>query len=87
MKRISNSILPRVILSIYNTPSIFVRTRLIIFVRSIEYLKFSSRNPLKQNEKCSGIKKKRPRCFNKRPRLKSFVSARNKIRLIRKNKE
>jgi hypothetical protein len=39
------------ILSILDTPSIFVRTRLIIFARSIEYLKFSSKNLLKKKNR------------------------------------
>jgi hypothetical protein len=68
-------------------PSIFVRARPATFVRSTEYLKFSSGNPLKLNEKYFGIKKKKPRYFNKRLRLKSSVSIKNRIRLTRKSKE
>jgi hypothetical protein len=87
MKRINNNISLRAILNIYNIPSIFVRTRFIIFTRSTKYPKFSSRNFLKLNKKYFGMRKKRPRCFNKRPKLKLFVSIRNKICLIRKNKK
>jgi hypothetical protein len=87
MKRISNSILLRAILSIYNMPSIFVRARPTIFARSTEYLKFSSKNPLKLNEKYFRIRKRKPKCFNKKLRLKLSVSIKNKIYSIRKNKK
>jgi hypothetical protein len=76
-----------VILSTPSILSIFIRVKPIIFVRLIIYLRFSNRNPLKQNKKYFGIRKRKPRYFNKRPRLKLFVSAKNKIYLIRKNKE
>jgi hypothetical protein len=75
------------ILSIYSILNIFVRVRPAIFVKSIEYPKFSSRNPLKLNEKYFRIKKKRPRYFNKRFRLKLFVFIKSKIYSIRKNKK
>jgi hypothetical protein len=75
------------ILSILDIPNTFVKTKPIIFTKSIEYLKFSNKNPLKQNKKYFGIKRKRPKYLNKRPRLKSFVSAKNKILLIKKNKK
>jgi hypothetical protein len=58
-----------------------------IFAKSIEYPKFSNKNPLKQNKKYFGIKRKKPRCFNKKPRLILFVSVRNRICLIKKNKK
>jgi hypothetical protein len=47
-----------VILSTYNTPSIFVKTRLAIFARSTEYPKFSNKNPSKKNNKSFARKKK-----------------------------
>jgi hypothetical protein len=75
------------ILSIYSILSIFVRARPMIFARSIEYLKFSNKNPLKLNEKYFRIKRKKPKCFNKKPRLKSSVFIKSKIYLIRKNKK
>jgi hypothetical protein len=59
MKRISNSILLRAILSTYSTPSIFVKAKPIIFARSIEYLKFSNRNPLRKSNKSFVRKKKK----------------------------
>jgi hypothetical protein len=58
MKKISNSILFRIISSIRDTPSIFVKTKLMIFAKLTEYLKFSNRNPLKKNNK-SFIRKKK----------------------------
>jgi hypothetical protein len=58
-----------------------------IFARLIEYLKFSSRNPLKLNEKYFGIRKRKPRYLNKKPRLKLFISIRSRIYSIRKNKK
>jgi hypothetical protein len=87
VKRISNSVSLRAILSIYSIPSVFVRVRPVIFVRSIEYPKFLSRSPLKLNEKYFGIRRRRPRYLNKRPRLKLSVSIRSRIRSTRKNKE
>jgi hypothetical protein len=87
MKKINNNISLRATLSTYSIPSIFVRAKLIIFTRSTEYLKFSSRNPLKLNKKYFGIRRKRPRYFNKKLRLKLFVSIRNKIYSIKKNKK
>jgi hypothetical protein len=87
MKRINNNISLRVILSIYGILNVFVRTKPAIFARSTEYPKFSNKNPLKLNEKYFGRRKKRPRRFNKRPRLKSSVSIRSRICLTRKNKE
>jgi hypothetical protein len=74
-------------LSIPNTPSIFVRARLIISTRLTEYPKFSSRNPLKLNKKYFGIRKKKPKYFNNKPRLKSSVSIRSRIYLIKKSKK
>jgi hypothetical protein len=59
----------------------------VIFAKLIEYLKFSNKNPLKQNERCSRIRRKGPRYLNKRLGLKSSASVRNRIYLIRKNKE
>jgi hypothetical protein len=87
MKRISNSTSFRAILSIYSMPSIFVRAKPAIFARSTEYPKFSSKNPLKLNEKYFGIRRKKPRYLNKRPRLKLFVFVKSRIRLTRKSKE
>jgi hypothetical protein len=75
------------ILNIYGIPSIFIRIRLAIFVRLTEYLKFSNRNPLKLNEKYFRIRKKKPRYFNKKPGLKSFVSIKNRMRSTRKSKK
>jgi hypothetical protein len=86
MKRISNNISLCVILSIYSMPSIFVRARPMIFARLIEYLKFSSRNPLKLNEKYFRIRRKKPKYLNTRPRLKLSVFIRNRICLIKKTK-
>jgi hypothetical protein len=86
IKRISNNISPCIISSILDIPNIFVKIRFIIFVKSIEYLKFSNKNILKQNKKFSRIKRKKPRYFNKRLRLKSFVSIKSRIYLIRKKK-
>jgi hypothetical protein len=87
VKRISNNILLRVISNILGAPSIFVKAKPIIFARSIEYLKFSNRNPSRKNEKYSRRKKKRPRYPNKRFGLKSPVSARNRIRLTKRSKK
>jgi hypothetical protein len=87
VKRISNNILFHAISSIYSTPNIFVKTRLIIFARSTEYLKFSSKNPLKLNERYFGIKRKESRCLNKRLRLKLFIFIKNRIYSTRKNKK
>jgi hypothetical protein len=87
MKRTSSSTLPRVTLSILDIPSIFGKTKPAIFARSTEYPKFSNRNLLKLNEKCFRIRKRKPRRSSKRPRLKSFVSAKSRIYLIKKNKK
>jgi hypothetical protein len=87
VKKISNNILLRVISSIYNAPSIFVKVRLVTFARSTEYLKFLNKNPSRKSEKYSGRKKKRPRYPNKRPGLKSPVSARSRMRLTKRSKE
>jgi hypothetical protein len=51
MKRISDSVLFHVISSIFGAPSISVKARPVIFVRLTEYLKFSSRNLLRRNNK------------------------------------
>ena len=87
MKRINNNISLRVILSIYGILNVFVRTKPAIFARSTEYPRFSSRNPLKLNEKCFRIKRKRLRYLNKKLRLKSSVFIKSRIRLTRKNKK
>jgi hypothetical protein len=63
MKRISNNILLYAISSIYSAPSIFVKTKLIIFAKSTKYLKFSNRNLSRKNNK-SFIKKKKDFCEN-----------------------
>jgi hypothetical protein len=65
----------------------FIRIKPAIFVRLTVCLRFSNRNPLKQNKKYFGIKKRKPRYLNKKPRLKLFVSAKSRIYLIKKNKE
>jgi hypothetical protein len=59
----------------------------VIFARLIEYLKFSSRNLLKLNKKYFRIRKKKPKYLNKKLRLKLFVSRKNRIYSIRKNKK
>jgi hypothetical protein len=50
-KKINNNILLHVILNILDTPSIFIKARLIISARLTEYPKFSSRNLLKKNNR------------------------------------
>jgi hypothetical protein len=87
VKKISNNTSLRATLSIYSIPSVFVRAKPAIYARSTKCPKFSSRNPLKLNEKRFGIKRKKPKYFNKKPRLKSSVSIKSRIRSIRKNKK
>jgi hypothetical protein len=58
-----------------------------IFARSTEYPRSSSRNPLKQDRNNFRIKRRKPRRLSKKPGLRLLVSANNRKHLIKRNRK
>jgi hypothetical protein len=76
-----------VILNILIILNTFARIKLIIFVRLTKYLKFLNKSLLRQNKNNFETKKKKPKIFNKKSRLRLIVSKNNKKYLTKKNRK